>query len=526
MTRLTSNMATQTGPGQLLSDSMTGSPARDQRYAPEIVIAFVAAAGTDRGQILGVAERLLRQFDYEARQIRISTLIEPFAEESIPSKLRDRAWLLQDVGNRICRDANRADSLALLAVEAIGEMRLAAHRDARRKPSQTAIAPQTAYLIWSLKRPAEVRALRAIYGPMLFVIAVHTPYQERVDRIAQEVAGHVAVRPDDSAAAVQLLSRDQEEAKASDDEFGQDVADTYPLADFIVDGSSPTDLEATMSRSLSIIFGDPFATPTRSEYGMFLAHAGGLKSAELGRQVGAALLTKAGDVIAIGTNDIPRPMGGHYWHGDPEDDREFVHGSDTSDRLRRRLMWEIVEALQPILAGADGIDSAAIEAALATTRVQDLIEYGRAVHAEMSAMLDAARLGVAIGGSIASVTTFPCHLCSRMLIAAGVTRVEYMYPYPKSLATELYRRTIRTTGSGGLDTVPFLPFIGVAPRRYADAFSAPARRKDKTGVAVPRYAQSPRLTLEDEAGKWDVSGHLAREQRAVEIVIELKRAKA
>lgn len=187
-------------------------------------------------------------------------------------------------------------------------------------------------------------------------------------------------------------------------------------------------------------------------------------------------------------------------------------------------MSEIAEALEPIIGGSGGVDRNAIEAALATTRVQDLIEYGRAVHAEMAAMLDAARLGIAIDGSVASVTTFPCHLCSRMLIAAGVTRVEYVYPYPKSLATELYRRTIRTAGSGGLDSIPFLPFIGVAPRRYSSAFSAPMRRKDKTGVAVPRYAQSPRLTQEDETGEWDVSTHLAREQRAVEIVAEFKGA--
>jgi len=503
---------------------MIGSSARSQRYAPEIVIAFVAAAGSDRGQILGVAERLLRQFDYDARQIRISSLLEPLAGTPIPIKMRDRAWLLQDVGNRICRDANRAEALALLGVEAVGEMRLDIHREAGRTADATAIAPQTAYLIWSLKRPAEVRALRAIYGPMLFVVAVHTPYQERIDRITQEVAGHVAVSPDDHAAAIQLLSRDEEEAKAIDDEFGQDVADTYPLADFFVDGSSPTELETTMSRSLSIIFGDPFATPTRSEFGMFLAHAGGLKSAELGRQVGAALLTQAGDVLAIGTNEIPRPQGGHYWHGDPDDDREFVRGSDTSDRLRRRLMSEIVEALEPIIGGTEGVDRAAIEAALATTRVQDLIEYGRAVHAEMAAMLDAARLGIAIDGSIASVTTFPCHLCSRMLIASGIKRVEYIYPYPKSLAIELYRRTIRTTMSGGLDTIPFLAFIGVAPRRYTSAFSAPARRKDKTGVAVPRYAQSPRLTQEDEVGEWDLSTHLVKEQHAVEIVVKFKGA--
>lgn len=492
----------------------------DKRHAPEIVVAFVAAAGSDRDQIILTFERLLRQFDYDSRVVRISSMLERTVTTAIPTSARDRAWLLQTEGNRLCELAERSDALAFLAVEGISEARLEAHRAAGREANVLDVAPGNAYLLWSLKRPDEVMTLRAIYRTRIFVVSVHTPLRDRIDRIAQgqaDLAGHLALDTADQDAALALIERDDAEAKGSEAEYGQNVSDTYPLADFIVDASSPESLDATASRSLNIIFGDPFATPTRSEFGMFVAHAGALKSAELGRQVGAALLTDAGEVLAVGTNEIPRPGGGHFWHGDPNDDREFVRGFDTSDRLRQRLISEIVEAIVDVAPDEIVLDRPNLAKALESTRLQDLIEYGRAVHAEMAAMLDAARLGIQIKGSIASVTTFPCHWCSRMLIAAGVSRVEYIYPYPKSLATEIYRRTIRTTPAGSLDTVPFLPFIGVAPRRYAVAFSAPKHRKHKTGAAVDRHAQSPRLLREDEIGEWDLSTHLVRERHALEI---------
>ena len=42
---------------------------------------------------------------------------------------------------------------------------------------------------------------------------------------------------------------------------------------------------------------------------MFHAHAASLRSAQLGRQVGAALLSDLGDVIAVGANEVPRFRG-------------------------------------------------------------------------------------------------------------------------------------------------------------------------------------------------------------------------
>ncbi|MCB2462707.1 hypothetical protein KQ705_15750, partial [Listeria monocytogenes] len=72
-------------------------------------------------------------------------------------------------------------------------------------------------------------------------------------------------------------------------------------------------------------------------------------------------------------------------------------------------------------------------------------------------------------------TTFPCHNCAKPILAAGITRVVYVEPYPKSRALEFHSESIHLKSQ--LDEkhdeklVAFEPFIGVGPRRFLDLFS-------------------------------------------------------
>ena len=76
----------------------------------------------------------------------------------------------------------------------------------------------------------------------------------------------------------------------------------------------------------------------------------------------------------------------------------------------------------------------------------DALEYGRTIHAEMSAISDAARLGRALKGTILFCTTFPCHMCAKHIVAAGISEVIYLEPYPKSLAGELHGDSVEIEG--------------------------------------------------------------------------------
>ena len=115
----------------------------------------------------------------------------------------------------------------------------------------------------------------------------------------------------------------------------------------------------------------------------------------------------------------------------------------------------------------------------------DAIEYGRVVHAEMSAISDAARLGRSTNDAVLS-TTFPCHMCAKHIVAAGISKVVFLKPYPKSLAFDLHSDSIQVEGTdrGKYEEYPavvFEHFCGITPRRYSDIFSR-GKRKDSNGL--------------------------------------------
>ena len=51
------------------------------------------------------------------------------------------------------------------------------------------------------------------------------------------------------------------------------------------------------------------------------------------------------------------------------------------------------------------------------------------VHAEQNALMDCAKRGVSCNGSIAYVTHYPCIICARLLLAAGINEIKYIYDY-------------------------------------------------------------------------------------------------
>ena len=123
----------------------------------------------------------------------------------------------------------------------------------------------------------------------------------------------------------------------------------------------------------------------------------------------------------------------------------------------------------------------------------DILEFGRQIHAEMSALVDAARLGRSVVGSTLYCTTFPCHMCAKLIMGAGIKRVVYIEPYPKSYAEDMYSHSISLEMGVASEepTILFQPFTGVAPFRYRDLFEK-GRRKNRNGVAEEWQHGEPR----------------------------------
>lgn len=64
-------------------------------------------------------------------------------------------------------------------------------------------------------------------------------------------------------------------------------------------------------------------------------------------------------------------------------------------------------------------------------------ELCRGLHAEMNALLQAAYYGIKISGATLYTTTYPCSLCAKMLVNAGIKRIVTLSDYPDPLAKEI-----------------------------------------------------------------------------------------
>jgi len=65
-------------------------------------------------------------------------------------------------------------------------------------------------------------------------------------------------------------------------------------------------------------------------------------------------------------------------------------------------------------------------------------------------------------------------------VAAGIGRVVYREPYAKSYARDFYTDSVEVEVERP-DRVSFVPFIGVAPRRYLDWFTMRDRKVKADG---------------------------------------------
>ena len=494
----------------------------------EIMIALVTPVGAPADEVTGGLCSRLKRVRYTPVLLRLSESFQDVAE--LAADLREtpedeRLASYMEAGTKLREVAERGDVVAGLALAKLVMCRVAI-TDAADQP-----ALGHTFVLRSLKHDEELATLRQIYRDQLVVIAVLAERHERVRRVAAAIArSRGEPKPDMQATkAEELVSRDEKELGRR---LGQNVGKTIPEADYFLDASDIGRLDAGLDRLMELLFGHPVVTPSRDEYGMFHAQAAAYRSSALGRQVGAVIMSPQGDLVADGTNEAPRAGGGHYWAGDLPDGRDWARGYDQNDRSKEVLAREIVRAFHgagwfaPEYAGMAFSDMVrgALAGPLASTWLDNLTEFGRDVHAEMSAITSAARRGVSVRGCTLYTTTFPCHNCAKHIVAAGIARVVYREPYAKSFARDFHPDAIDVehyaTAACG-DTIPFQPFIGVAPRRFAAWFEMGIRKRDdgsavaweptesgpRLGAMVPGYLQAERDLVDEITGTLKGKGY-------------------
>tara|TARA_B110000967_G_scaffold124507_2_gene127275 strand:- start:29 stop:472 length:444 start_codon:yes stop_codon:yes gene_type:complete len=62
------------------------------------------------------------------------------------------------------------------------------------------------------------------------------------------------------------------------------------------------------------------------------------------------------------------------------------------------------------------------------------------IHAEQNALCDCAKRGVSCDGSIAYITHYPCLICTRLLIAAGIKEIKYIEDYKNDELVEYFTK--------------------------------------------------------------------------------------
>lgn len=476
-------------------------------FSEEVVIALVGPLGAD----LEIAERgcseILASFGYAMEKLRLSDLLaEVFKLRPVPEY---DAYITSrmDAGDQLRDRTDLRGAVAMLAVHEIATRRGAwSERDDW--------SGRTAYILRSLKTPAELALLREVYGPRLLTVGVHMPRRMRIDALAHSIAASQGSThpPEWEEAAVKLVNRDEKDSTTIS---GQNVSGTFPRADVFIDAAQLERSQTILERYLRASFSSPFETPTRDEFAMFHAWASGERSSDLSRQVGAAITSNDGDILAVGSNEVPKFGGGAYWVGDEPDMRDFRRRVDANKETRDTALTEAKRILKEQgWLSAKG-KSAGLETwkrVMRDSRIGGLTEFSRAVHAEMAALLDAARRGVAVSGHTLHTTTFPCHNCAKHVVSAGLTRVVYIEPYPKSLAQDLHPDAIAIDPAQPVsDKVRFEPFCGIAPVSYGPLFSMGSLTRADDGKVVPfqPLKATPRLAtvsdltyMEREEAAW------------------------
>ncbi len=223
-------------------------------------------------------------------------------------------------------------------------------------------------------------------------------------------------------------------------------------------------------------------TPSRAEFGMHAAYGAALRSAALRGGVGAALVDRWGDVVALGTAEVPAYGGGQYWDGDEPDARDFRSGGDPATAVRT----DTVRTLLALLADQGGrlpgpIDEVTDGVLRAFDRgegsygvghgggnAQTFESLGRVVHAEMAALCSAARTGTSTAGLTVYITAAPCRQCLRHLVCAGIERVVYLGP--RMAAPPAFHADSVDVSDDATGHVRLVPFTGVGPGAYEGLF--------------------------------------------------------
>jgi deoxycytidylate deaminase len=501
----------------------------ERMKTPELIIGLCGPIGSPLTDVANECKEILTLLKYEVITVKLSDFIiehfpslikdskyNHFSEDYLtaPSDKFDLKKRLIEIGNCL-REKYKPTFLAECFIQQRFKERFKEEKEEPNKHlfkiddfkdsaedlKKVSTGKRVAFIVNSIKNQAEFDLLRSVYRELFYMVGVTSSKDSRVENLCQ----------------INGMSKSQvweliDEETGEEIKHGQTVKDTFPQSDYFINvhPKNKDDIKLKVIRFFKLIFCHdsdsnyvPVPTPTIQETAMYMAASASWNSACLSRQVGAVLTDANGEILSIGWNDVPVAGGGLYHHDKEKsskitkdlfynpkykDERCFNWRFCSNDNQKNNIAKIIAEDLKQ--GGVLKDDQAIIkktEEIIHSSKIRSLVEFSRSIHAEMHAIISGCiSAGDRVRNGKLYITTYPCHICARHIVLAGIKEVYYIEPYKKSMTTTLHGDSITDEEDLKVDDqhkVWIRQFEGVGPNRYMNLFKMipNSRKKKSTG---------------------------------------------
>ena len=249
---------------------------------------------------------------------------------------------------------------------------------------KVSLEPGAKWVIDGIRNPGEWQEVRSL--PDFQFIGVTAGQDFIIERLISRK------RTGEKITGEEILKRLEREKGIGEPEDGQQVKKCLDKSDFlIINEGTLEDLESKLSHFLKLFQG--VHRPTFHEVFMEVAYTWAKRATCLRRKVGA-VIAKDSQQLTAGYNGATRGV---------------PHCAELGGCLREKL----------------GIPSGQRH------------EICRGTHAEQNAITQAAKFGIPIQGSTLYCNTFPCVICTKMILNAGIATVIYDSDYDDPLSKEI-----------------------------------------------------------------------------------------
>ena len=386
-------------------------------------------------------------------------LSSPIHAEAARRGLEHTAGVLLDIGNEMRRQYG-PNHLARLALDWADKQ--VPPPDSKERPAGV--------ILDGIRNTGELEALRQ--GPNFYLFSVQADMDKRQERLVGTERC-----PDEKSFEV-ADKRDQEEKPL----FGQQVRKCNDLADVIVinDKSISKEAEGKRREYIEDKLYKPFVSliervaageavydvrPSDREALMTAAYCESRRSSCLKRKVGAIIARTNGEIISAAHNDVPEGTAPCL-----DDDRylwcardviqehaaqQIKHCPNCGNAIKLAVTCPMCSTeitsytkrcpnckYDPEIRYACekcGIDVFAQFLPGHTPGAGKLLDMCMSLHAEENAILNLVKQGLRTPpDAVIYTTTFPCNLCAKKIVAAGIKKVVYAEPYPMEESRTLF----------------------------------------------------------------------------------------